>query len=707
MFAGLFGKYRAVVISVAMFIILDAGVLVLNFYISSQLAEDASNVNLAGRQRMLSQKMAKSLFEYQRQLEVGSDTDEVYTELTKAVHLFERTLAAFDQGGNTMGASGADVHLQAADTDAAKMAIAKSQDIWQVIHPEFQRLFTSTTGSRQHQQALKTLIPLVARNNNTLLKLMNNLTNELERIARNKSNMLRMIQAGAITLAILNFFLILFHFIGQLRRSDSVAEEARRETSEILKTVREGLLLLDNKMVIGTQYSGSVREIFGDKDFPGLSFRDLLKSLVVESDMKTAEEYIKLLLNGSVKENLISSLNPLSDIEVSLQSANGSYEVKHLSFRFNRAIENGEIRHILVTVLDITELVSLKQDLDKANQNAGLQINALKELLHVDRESMELFLKETDASLVAVNDILKERVSSSYDYLDKINSTFRIIHRVKGDASALNIPNIVGAAHEFEEQLSELRERDQLEGGDFLPLTLALNDLFKLMTDTRDIVAVFHRTQGPMLQQLRTRPSLDTAVMQKLAERIAKDQGKKVELTVDDKLFSSVAAEHRKIVQDAVLQLVRNAVVHGIEMPAERNAMGKPARGMVKVSIKAEQEGVRVSVRDDGYGINVDKVRSCALARGMYSAEQLDSMQPNRIVSLIFEPGFSTQNEADEHSGRGVGMDIVKANIQQIQGRLRVANRPFKYCDISFLLTRQTEPLGRSDSHNALVSLGL
>ena len=688
MFAGLFGKYRAVVISVAMFIILDAGVLVLNFYISSQLAADATNVNLAGRQRMLSQKTAKSLFEYQRQLELGTSTEAAYNELNKAVNLFEQTLNAFDKGGNTLSASGQSMHLEAATTSSARSAIEESQKIWATIHLEFERLFSSPVDSVTHTQALKALVPMVAQNNNKLLKLMNDLTNELERIARDKSNTLRMIQAAAITLAILNFFLILFHFLGQLRRSDAIAEEARQETLEILKTVREGLLLLDERMVIGTQYSGSIRDIFGDREYSGMSFRELLKSVVVESDMKTVEEYIKLLLNSQVKENLIGSLNPLSDLEVSLPTANGGYEVKHLSFRFNRAIENGEIRHILVTVLDITELVSLRQDLEKANQDNGLQINALKELLHVERDAMEVFLRETDASLVAVNDILKERVSNSYDYADKINSTYRIMHRIKGDASALNVPNIVASAHEFEEQLSRLRDKDKLQGGDFLPLTLALNDFFRLLTDTRDILDVFYRAQTPVIQQLRSEPALDHAMIDRLAKRIAEEQGKEVSVSVDDKLFSSIALEHRKMVQDAVLQLVRNAVVHGIETPAKRVSSGKGAVGAVAVKLKAEEFGIRVSVHDDGRGIDPDVIQARALERGMYSREQLEGMQPNRIISLIFEPGFSTLEAADEHGGRGVGMDIVKANIQQIRGRIRVSNYPGKHCEISFLLPK-------------------
>merc|ERR1711879_860809 len=138
----------------------------------------------------------------------------------------------------------------------------------------------------------------------------------------------------------------------------------------------------------------------------------------------------------------------------------------------------------------------------------------------------------------------------------------------------------------------------------------------------------------------------DQQAISRLATRIATEQDKEVHITVDDKLFSAIASEHRKIVQDAVIQLVRNSVVHGVEMPARRVTAGKPSTGAVAVAIRAEEQGIRVSVRDDGQGIDLDNVRACALERGMYSREQLETMQPSRILSLIFEPGFSTLAQA-------------------------------------------------------------
>ena len=690
MFNGLLGKYRAVVLSVAMFIFLDAGVLVLNFYISSQLAEDASNVNLAGRQRMLSQKTAKAFYDYDKRLSEGGESESAYQELQQAVALFDRTLDAFDQGGATRGASRNELVLDAVSSDASRAAVEAAKTIWRPISSEFKALFATASGTLGHERALRRLAPMVRDHNNQLLKLMNDLTNDLETIARNKSETLRMIQAGAITLAILNFLLILFHFIGQLRRSDSVAEEARSETTEILKNVREGLLLLDGNLTIGTQYSGSIRDIFGHQEYAGTSFRVLLKSLVTESDMQTVEEYIKLLLNSSVKENLIGSLNPLSDIEVSLPDDRGGFQVKHLSFRFNRAIENGEIRHVLVTVLDISELVGLRRELEQAAKNNGLQINALKELLHVDKDSMMLFMTAAESSLVAVNDILRQRVNSSSDFRDKVVSSQRIMHRVKGDASALNLPEVVRAVHEFEQQLEEMADMASLQGGDFLPLTLALNDLFRLLGDMKDVVEVLGVT--PVRQQEPVAVStLDSDRLGSLVTRIAAEQGKQVTFELAQPECINLPAEQLKVVQDCAIQLLRNAVVHGVEPIAIRQQRGKDDAGRVVLKITQEDDGYRVSVRDDGRGIQLETIRQRAIEKGLYSAEQLDSMQATRIMSLVFDPGFSTLEEADEHGGRGIGMDVVKANIQQLHGRIRVANRPGQYCEISFLIPAQVE----------------
>lgn len=688
-FARNFGKYRAIVISVAMFIILDLGVLGLNFYISSQIASDAVNVNLAGRQRMLSQKSVKALLEYQNDLAQGASGADAYQEMISSVALFDRTLQAFHAGGYTSDATGQEIFLAAVETPISIAVVEESLAIWKPIKRDFARLERENNSGRQ---LLSHLVVIAKQNNLSLLKLMNDLTNDLESVAKQKSDTLRWIQASAITLAILNFFLILFHFIGQLRSSDAVAEFARKETLEILLTVREGLLLLDSNLIIGSQYSESVKAIFGDREFAGMSFRSLLHNLVVGQDMSTTEEYIKLLLNEQVKENLIGSLNPLSDVEVSLPQANGGYAVKHLSFRFNRTIEDGKISHILVTVLDITETVALRQSLEEARNQQGLHTEALKKLAHLDTTTLNAFLSRTEQDLHAINDTLKDEAAEPQGYNAKLQNCFRIVHRVKGDAGALDLLQIATAAHHFEDQLQILQKTEGLQGSDFLPLTLSLNDFLQLIAELREISDLLQNLQpkavaesGAVTTEQIPLP-LDEQPITRLAERIAQENDKAIRVTFDAEEAAMLSAEQRILVQASVIQLVRNAVVHGIESAQARLLAGKPPTGAIDVIVSSEADGLRVSVRDDGQGLNLQRLREQAEAKDLYSREVLEGFSRTRVMGLVFEPGFSTATDVDEHAGRGIGMDLVRANVNKMKGRIRISNQPKRYCEISFLI---------------------
>lgn len=681
-----FGKYRAVVISIAMFIFLDAGVLVLNFYIASQLSADASNVNLAGRQRMLSQRTAKNFFDYQSQITLSTGNQSTFNEMRSAKELFNDTLNAFDLGGNIQGTDGQSIYLKAAPTETARSIIDQSKAIWIPINESFDQLFNSQPGSIEHQMALAKLDPLVRNNNNRLLKLMNDLTNELEQIAQKKSETLRMIQAGAITLAIFNFLLILFHFLRQLKDSDKLTEEARRETDEILSNVREGLLLLDADLMIGTQYSSSIKEIFGDKEYAGTSFKELLTGIVSTKDMDTTEEYIRLLRNSAVKENLIGSLNPLSDVEINLPDQTGRLFTKHLSFSFKRAVEAGQIKDILVTVQDMSEIIKLREQLSKSMQNDDLHMQQIKDLLKIDEQDLEDFIQDTRKHLDQINAILKREAHGHQDYLGKLKESQRIAHRIKGDASLINLSSFVTSTHSFESQMSELEGHPSLSGEDFVGLALNLNDMYNKL---EEIIQVGHLLQ----EKNQSQDSAPTTNLESqsehfcsLAKRIANDLHKTVDVHLDKFQPSLIPSRLQKGVQDSIVQLIRNSLVHGIEPAGERTANGKTPEGNLYISTQQESSGIRISVRDDGQGLRLHAIRERVVALGLATETQLESMTSSQLVSYIFDPGFSTLDAPNEHAGRGYGMDVIKSQIDEMKGKMRISFRAGQYTEVSFLL---------------------
>jgi len=151
--------------------------------------------------------------------------------------------------------------------------------------------------------------------------------------------------------------------------------------------------------------------------------------------------------------------------------------------------------------------------------------------------------------------------------------------------------------------------------------------------------------------------------------------GKQVEMTVigrEVELDKTILEQ----LSDPLTHLVRNSVDHGIEPPAERLSKGKPAAGQITLQAAHEEGQIRIEIRDDGRGIDPQAVRDKALALHLKTEAELDRMSPRELYSLILLPGFSTARSVSEVSGRGVGMDVVKTNIELLEGALTIDSHP-------------------------------
>ncbi|WP_232939370.1 chemotaxis protein CheA [Exiguobacterium aurantiacum] len=153
----------------------------------------------------------------------------------------------------------------------------------------------------------------------------------------------------------------------------------------------------------------------------------------------------------------------------------------------------------------------------------------------------------------------------------------------------------------------------------------------------------------------------------RMVRSVAKDIHKKVQLEItgaETELDRTVIDE----IGDPLVHLIRNAIDHGIELPEVRLEAGKPEQG--RLALRAYHGGNRVfiEIEDDGAGINVDKVRSKALERGVITSEEATAMTDNEVAMLIFAPGFSTADVVTDLSGRGVGLDVVKNKIESLGG---------------------------------------
>jgi two-component system chemotaxis sensor kinase CheA len=127
---------------------------------------------------------------------------------------------------------------------------------------------------------------------------------------------------------------------------------------------------------------------------------------------------------------------------------------------------------------------------------------------------------------------------------------------------------------------------------------------------------------------------------------------------------------------DPLLHMVRNALDHGVESPEKRSAAGKPPSARLLLSLERDGDRVVISLEDDGHGIQVSALRDAAVARGLLTRQAADALSEGEALMLTTWPGFSTAPEVTELSGRGVGMDVVRRNVEDLGGRLRIESQP-------------------------------
>ncbi|MEM8614740.1 MAG: response regulator, partial [Cyanobacteria bacterium P01_H01_bin.105] len=174
--------------------------------------------------------------------------------------------------------------------------------------------------------------------------------------------------------------------------------------------------------------------------------------------------------------------------------------------------------------------------------------------------------------------------------------------------------------------------------------------------------------------------------LQRVVRDLAKQQSKEINLVLEG---DNATADKRLLegVKDALLHLVRNAVDHGIETSSEREAAGKSA--VANLQVKAYQTAISLTIEitDDGRGLDIDKIKQTAIKRRLHSPEDLEAMSTSQIHRLILTPGFSTRSFITEISGRGVGLDVVRNQVEQLKGSIQIESTPGQRCTFRLQLS--------------------
>ena len=457
-------------------------------------------------------------------------------------------------------------------------------------------------------------------------------------------------------------------------RDQRAAREAEERTRDILKTVREGFFLLDRDNRIGSVWSEALTRMFNRGDFADLSFEDLLRDLVPATTLATAVKYVNLLWGDRAHENLMKSINPLGQLEVTAEDGRGGTETRYLQFDFHRVVGPKGVRHVLCAVGDVTSSVLLARELQESQQSANAQLDMMVGMMRTDPVQLASFLDSADAGLKHVNAILKEPARTDTEFRRKPGSIMRELHSLKGEAAALDLHSIADRLHALEDLVGNCQAKATLSGDDFLPVVVKLDELLAYLRGVREMAS-----RISVSPQSEAVPAGDVlaATLQTMAAQLARDHAKR--FTLNTAGLGGVPPQYARTLKDCLIQLVRNAAVHGIEAPEVRSRCAKSDVGRVSAEFRAAGANYELIFEDDGAGIAPEALKETALRRNLITAAEASSMDMRGAMALMFRPGFSTADGASRDAGRGVGMDVIARNVYALGGRIGVSTNPGKF----------------------------
>lgn len=708
-------RYQGLIISIALFLSLIGALLAFTFYTSSLLERNTALIDQTNQVANSAQAVIKDLFDLDSSY--GEDTksphiQRVLSRLEENTALITSSIAAIQQGGTITDTQGNSYDLPNIDSNA-QANIAAANEQWTTLEPKIQAYLKDADNVMVPSADELTQAVEQAKTSSLFInESLDSLTRDVFDSAERQATTIRLIQILGVAAIFTYFLIFVFFFVRRLRETDAEAFAARRETQEIMETVNTGLFLLDKDLNIGQQHSRALNNIIGSDRLAGENFTNVLRGRISDKDLNTTQQFIEQLYNPRVKEKLVDSLNPLHKVMLHNVSDNKNLDNRFLDFKFSRVYDNKDIARILVNVNDVSDAVYLEQRLEKERSQNDMQIEMLTTILNVNPKIINEFIGNTQAHIEKMNNILKNPGSSQYELENKLKAIYREMHSLKGEASALKLHSFTKIASDAEDKLHALQNQSQLSGNDFLPLAVHLDDLLSLSNTIATLGERINRsappkaattpltsddavatnsepvtaTRQPVSQSIgniSTGGGLDIdldsnteedrlSFYSEFAKEIAARQGKQVQLKSNTLAQTDIPAHLAKPVKEISIQLLRNAIVHGIETPSTRQAAGKTDVGTIDLEVQDNGSDFVLIVQDDGQGIDYDSIRNKLSAEGRFSAEEASQLSQGDLLKQLFSSGFSTKEHADEDGGRGVGLDIIKAQVKEYDGKLNV-----------------------------------
>ncbi|MFP3089412.1 ATP-binding protein [Treponema sp. TIM-1] len=456
-----------------------------------------------------------------------------------------------------------------------------------------------------------------------------------------------------------------------LRQLTATLKSERDEVSVMKDNLKAGVFLMDKDYTIQPAYSKALEEILGMDELQGKKFTDLLSASLKAKERDTLEDYFEMVIKRSFDPKMLEEINPIVEFFY-INEITGEEKILRTTFA---AVDRGYgIFFILGSLEDITTEKSLQKQLEEEESKRNEEMRALFQVIQVEPRVFNDFIEDMEYDFDRINNILKDKNLSARQAMVDI---YQSVHAIKSNALILGLENFSGKLHELESKIKELRDQEDISFDEVLHITVELEKLMKEKDKFRDIIDKIQSFRVNMGESRRQDRYVLVETLTKACEKASAALNKKAQFVVED--LDGLVLEYgpRRIIKEVLTQLVRNAVYHGLESPEERNALGKPPQGLIRLFIKYQDNQIHIKLSDDGRGLDFEKIREKAERLHLFKHPE-DAADKNQLLKAIFSPGFSTVEEADVHAGRGIGLSLVRERIRELRGSIKLQSEPGK-----------------------------
>jgi len=450
---------------------------------------------------------------------------------------------------------------------------------------------------------------------------------------------------------------------------------AERDEIAVMKdSMQIGLFFMDPNFIIQDHYSRYLEEMLSETDLFGKAFTDVISASVTPPELVAIKDYFGMVMERTYDQEMLDDINPLNELHY-FNEKTGTKKVFQFAFA---TIErgHGEV-FLLVTVYDITARVELQQRLAEEEARRQEEMQSVFELIQVEPGVFNDFMSDMEYEFGNIERALKDEKLTAHDALVKV---YQGVHAIKSNAVILGLNVFGNKVHNLESKIKKLREMEgEVPFSEMLNLTMDIEHIsqeregFKTVIDK---LQSYSRGSGGGGERQNVKVFVES--LAKTTSKASEDMGKKIKFAASEVDPDAIDNGPRRVMKEVLMQLIRNSVVHGVEFPDVRKAKGKNETGIIKLSIKMSEDKklIQVKLSDDGQGLDYRKIAEKAVSKKLIKKE--DANNKDMLLKAIFLPGFSTAETEGVHAGRGIGLNLVKDRVKEVNGVIKLRSEKDK-----------------------------